>query len=144
MNDKDKALTLRLIGDGLFLPRCDEELRRIQAELRRYFDEHGERAKGAKARLTIKVTLAIEAKTGAPSIKAEYDCTLPAAPADMSMAAWGSDEHGPCLKVQASGSYHDVPGQRRFTTIDGRRVDPQTGELASEDAPSAENATNTA
>jgi len=138
----DKPLTLKLIDDGLFLPRCDEELRHIQAELRRFFDKHGERAKGAKATLTFKVTLAIEAKTGAPSVKAQYDATLPAAPPSMSMAAWGTDEHGPCLKVQASGSYGDVPGQRRFATTDGRRVDVQTGELVGEGPEPSENAIN--
>ena len=131
----DKVLTLSRIKDGLFLPRCDEELRRIQSEISRYRNEHGERAKGAKAKLTIKISLAIEPKTGAPSIKAEFDITLPSPPPDVSMAKWGADEHGPCLKVQAAGSFDGPPAQRRLCTVDGRLVDQNTGEVVDDPAP---------
>ena len=122
------ALKLANLDDQQFLPAVEEKFRFVQESLARYAQKHGPKAIGAKAVLTVKVTLAVE-KSEDPSIKAEIEAKIPADPAHRSMAEFGSDEHGLCVKVQRAGSYDGEPRQGRMFTHDGRRIDQQTGEI---------------
>ena len=116
------------INDQKFLPELEEKFRAMQEALARYLFKHDHRAIGAKAVLTVKLTLAIE-ESKEPSLKAQIDMKIPADPAHVGMARFGTDEHGPCCKVQRAGSFKDSPRQGRIFTEDGRKIDPNTGEI---------------
>ena len=115
--------------DGTFLADLEEKFREVQEALCRYVDRFGDKnSAGAKASLTVKITLAVE-KTGTPSIKVAITKSLPSEPMYVAGAMFGSDDHGPCLKVQKAGAYQGPPQQRRLCTEDGRRIDTTTGEI---------------
>jgi hypothetical protein len=122
------ALKVANINDQKFLPELEEKFRGMQEALARYVYKHDHRAIGAKATLTVKITLAVE-ESKEPSIKAEIDMKIPADPAHVGMARFGHDEHGPCCKVQKAGSFKDSPRQGRMFTDDGRKIDRETGEI---------------
>jgi len=127
----DLYTPLKVVGmrDGTFLADLEEKFREVQAALCRYVDRHGDKdSAGAKASLTVKITLAVE-KTGTPSIKVGIITATPSEPMYVAGAMFGSDEHGPCLKVQKAGAYQGPPQQRRLCTEDGRRIDMDTGEV---------------
>ncbi|MBN1510566.1 MAG: hypothetical protein JXB13_00995 [Phycisphaerae bacterium] len=128
------ALKLANIDDQKFLPAVEEKFREVQEKLTRYVQKHEARAIGAKAVLTVKITLAVE-KSQDPSIKAEIETKVPSDPPHLSIAQFGTDKHGPCVQVQRAGSYGDSPRQGRMFTEDGRRIDPNTGEILDPPAP---------
>ncbi len=121
-------LKLANIDDQKFLPAAEEKFREVQEKLARYVHTHEKDAIGAKAVLTVKVTLLVE-KTKDPSIRAEIETKLPADPPRLTMAEFGCDEHGPCVQVQKAGSFSDPPRQKRMFTPEGRLIDPSTGEI---------------
>ncbi len=131
----DLYIPLKVSGlrDGMFLAQLEERFREVQEGLCRFVDRYGDMASaGAKASLSVKITLAVE-KTGTPSVKVSMNTTLPSDPAYVAGAMFGSDEHGPCLKVQKAGAYQGPPQQKRLCTEDGRRIDMSTGEIISPD-----------
>lgn len=130
MNNVNGLVPLKIanIDDQKFLPAVEEKFREVQEKLTRYVQTHQTKAIGAKAVLTVKVTLAVE-KTCDPSVRAEVETKMPADPPALTFAEFGSDEHGPCIKVQRAGSFSDTPRQKRMFTDDGRMIDPNTGEI---------------
>jgi hypothetical protein len=137
MNSFELYTPLKVAGikDGMFLADLEEKFREVQEALCRYVDRYGDRdSAGTKATLTVKITLAVE-KTGTPSIKVAITKSLPSEPMYVAGAMFGSDDHGPCLKVQRAGAYQGSPQQRRLCTEDGRRIDLTTGEVLDDGTP---------
>ncbi len=127
----DLYTPLKVAGmkDGVFLADLEEKFREAQEALCRFVDRYGDKdSAGAKATLTVKITMAVE-KTGTPSIKVGITMALPSEPMYVAGAMFGSDDHGPCLKVQKAGAFQGQPQQRRLCTEDGRRIDMNTGEV---------------
>lgn len=123
-------LGLALIDEGRFLVDADEDLSRLQQSLMEYRRTHGEKSKGAKAKLTIEVTLAIDEPADELfSIKAMCKQTLPARPASTSLAIADVDAESGLegLFVKPSGSEPATPRQGSLATADGRGIDPETG-----------------
>ncbi len=121
-------LKLANIDDQQFLPTVEEKFREVQERLARYAQKHQAKAIGAKATLTVKLTLLIE-KTEDPSIKAEIETKVPSDPAHMATAWFGHDEHGPCVQIEKISTHEGPSRQRTMFTPDGRVVDPNTGEI---------------
>jgi len=127
-------LTVELISEGRFLDQANADLAELQEQLMAFRDEHQDRAKGAKATLTITVTLACEKPDDELfSVKAQTKRTLPARPADVTAAMGAANDDGqPRLFVRRSGSTRETPRQTRLATDDGRTVDTETGAVAGE------------
>jgi hypothetical protein len=121
------AMKLANFDDGHFLAAAEEKFREVQEKLARYVQKHDLKAVGAKATLTLKITLAVE-PTKDPSLRADIETKVPADPPHLRMGQFGQDEHGPCVKVNHAVDYGD-PRQKRLFTPDGRPVDPTTGEI---------------
>jgi hypothetical protein len=126
-----EPLQLALVDEGRFLSEANTELMALQRRLMAYVAEHGDAADGAKAKLTLEVTLCVENPSqGFFSIKAVAKSTVPARPASVSMAVANArlgDE--PALYVRPSGSDEQTPRQTKLCTADGRAIDPATGEV---------------
>jgi hypothetical protein len=123
-------LELELIEEGGFLQRANADLMDVQKALLDFKREHKDAAKGAKATLTIQVTLICEnPKEDLFSIKAQTKRTVPARPATVSLAVADEAQDGtPTLFVRRSGSDDAPPAQGKLCTDDGRKVDQETGE----------------
>jgi hypothetical protein len=124
-----------LVFDGIEEGRfktdvVDKAIAEVQAELIKYCKKHGEKAKGAKAGVVIKITLAKEDKgDGIFSIKATAQQVRPCPPASVTMAMVAETDVGdPALFTRASGSTNDSPVQGVLCTQDGRNVDLVTGQ----------------
>lgn len=130
MATKFAPLTLELIDEGEFLKQANQELVRIQGELRRYRAQHGDRAVKAKAKLVMEVNLQCELSDDTYSVKSLSKTTLPSLPPTVTMAMGGeTQDEKDCLFVRKSGSTPDTPKQGVLTTKDGRTVNPETGEV---------------
>lgn len=135
-----QPLALGLIDEGGVLTDFDRDLADIQAQLIRFVREHGpDRAKGAKAKLSLDITLCFDGADATDySVKATSKKSVPGRPATLSKAVSDALQTGePSLFVRASGSTTDPPEQRVLTTRDGRRVDPDTGEIVEDPEPEA-------
>ena len=122
-------LTLELINEGDFLREAQHALGKIQETLIHHAAEYRGDAKGAKAVLTIKVTLKNESTGGRPderafSIKGETSASVPGPPATVTLAKHADDEEGPRLFVRRTGSSESHPAQGILATQDGRTVPP--------------------
>ena len=126
-----RPLGLQLIEEGLFLQQADADLRGLERELVAFRREHGKLAVGAKAKLTVEITLTCAKEDdNAYYIKALTKKAMPARPANVTVGIAGeTDEDGDCLFVRASGSTPDSPKQAALATQDGRTIDPETGEV---------------
>jgi hypothetical protein len=124
-----EPLTLGLIAEGRFLQAANEDLLDMQAKLLEYTTVHGDEAKGAKARLIIEITLAVEApKDEMFSIRAVTKTALPSRPASVTLAVADETRDGaPCLAVRRSGSDELTPRQGKLATADGRVIDQESG-----------------
>lgn len=137
--EKFSPLELALINEGRFLAKVDEDLRKAQAYLVRYLEEHRGLAKKSKAKVTFEVILTCEDVGRDPevrpenatfSVTARSKLSLPSRPDSISLAVSGEDEDGtPLLEVRRSGSTADTPHQAVLATEDGRTVNPDTGEV---------------
>jgi|GEM_PF-2527620 len=127
-----EELKLPLIDEGRFMDQADQDLAELQRSLLGFARRHGQYASGAKAKLTIEITLACEDPDQSLfSIKAQTKLAHPTRPASTSMAlaAESEDGDGECLFVKPSGSNAQTPRQQQLTTDDGRPIDPATGEI---------------
>jgi hypothetical protein len=129
---KFTPLALGLIDEGRFLDQANADLERLQAELVRFMETHGELAKRAKAQLALTITLTCEdVENKMFSVKALATKKVPNRPPSITLALEGEDDQGePCLFVRRSGSTTDTPAQGVITTKDGRTVDTETGEVS--------------
>jgi hypothetical protein len=136
---KFSPLELALIDEGRFVAKVDEDLRKAQAYLVRYLEEHRGLAKKSKAKVTFDVILTCEDVGRDPevrpenatfSVTARSKIALPSRPDSITLAMPGEDEDGtPLLEVRRSGSTRDTPRQEVLTTEDGRTVNTETGEV---------------
>lgn len=126
-------LRLDLVDEGRFLVEANEDLEGLQRELIAYVGKHGkDRAKGAKAELTLRIVLKFDGKDPTDySVLATSKKAVPARPPSVSKALGGGrmDEEGR-LWVLASGSSGSTPKQGKLCTDDGREIDPVTGKAA--------------
>jgi len=123
-NQRFTPLELGLIDEGRFLAAANVALSRLQRELLAFKDEHKERAKGAKAQLTLKVRLACERpEDDLFTVRAAIVASTPDAPASSTVAMASETDAGePALFVRRSGSTADTPRQAVMCTEDGREV----------------------
>lgn len=137
MASKFVPVTLACIEEGAFIGAVDEEFHRVQAALCAYLRKHGERAKGAAAVLTLKVTCRIENPDGeSVSIKTAIASALPARPARATLAFVADTDNGPTLFARSAGTdAHAEPRQQKLVTDDGRLIDPDTGEVMGDALP---------
>jgi hypothetical protein len=123
-------LNLGLIDEGRFILLADRDLARLQETLLAYAAEHGAAADGAKAKLAIEITLAVDnADQGVYTVKGTTKVSIPARPASVTLAIGEESSEGPRLFVNRSGSSAASPAQGKFATDDGRTIDPETGEV---------------
>lgn len=132
MRHNREPLTLGLIDEGRFIQAANEDLLAMQEKLLDYVTLHKDDAKGAKAKLIIEVTLAVESpKDEMFSIKALTKTSLPNRPANVTLAVADEDTDGvPCLAVRRAGSTEAPPQQGKLCTGDGRVIDPATASPA--------------
>lgn len=124
-------LNAKLIDEGEFLIDLNLELRELQEAVVKFARAHGEKAKGAKAKLVAEIELKIEdADDNTFSIKTSMKSTAPKRPASVSIALSDTDDDGtPALFVRKSGSDDDHPRQLKLATKDGRIINQETGEV---------------
>jgi len=127
-------LNSRLIDEGEFLGDVDQELRELQVAISKFRRLYGEKAKDAKAKLTIEIEVKIEdCDEDAYSIKTTMKATHPKRPASVSIAMGGETEDGElALFVRTAGSDKTTPRQGKMFTQSGRTIDPITGEVVDE------------
>lgn len=130
MGSRFIPLELDLIDEGLFVEQANLDLRALQETILEYNKKHGDRAKNAKAKLTLEITLRCENPDDELfSVKAQIKKSLPARPPSTSLAMASEDEKGACLFVRVSGSDNVTPAQGKLATQDGRTIDPETGKV---------------
>ena len=124
-------LSVMLIDEGEFLGDLDLELQDLQEAVAKFRRVYGEKAKGAKAKLTIDIEIAIEdVDDDAYSVKTSMKATHPKRPASVSIAMGGETDDGKlALFVRKSGSDKTSPKQGKLATRDGRTIDPVSGEV---------------
>ena len=129
---KYTPLTLELINEGRFLADTHADLADLQERLLAFHDHYGDAAKGAKAKLTIEITLACESPgDNLFSVKAAAKKAAPNRPASTTIAVSDETEDGqPRLFVRRSGSDASTPRQGKLATDDGRTIDVDTGKPA--------------
>ncbi len=122
-------LTADLIDEGQFLNDLDQELAEVQQAISVFRKAYGEKAKDAKAKLTIEIEVKVEnVDENFYSIKTTMKATHPKRPASVSIAMGGADDDGKmALFVRQSGSDDEHPKQLKLATRNGRVVDPETG-----------------
>lgn len=124
-------LTVDLIDEGEFQDDFNAELKSLQIALAKFRRQWGEKSKGAKAVLAVKITLSVESHDdGAYAIKTSIESKIPKRPDTVSLAIEGQDQNDSlALFVRTSGSDRDDPRQSKLATRDGRTIDPVTGEV---------------
>jgi hypothetical protein len=128
-------LEFGLIGEGAFLKDVDYQLKKIQKQLINYINQFGKDNKVA-AGLDIKVQFLYIPDHNAFAMKASMKSNLPSMPGFIAALIPGETQTGePALLCAAAGTSDDSPLQQRFCTQDGRRVDPETGEVIDEQEP---------
>lgn len=122
-------LTADLIDEGQFLSDLDQELAEVQQAISVFRKTYGEKAKDAKAKLTIEIEVKVEnVDENFYSVKTTMKATPPKRPASVSIAMGGDDDNGkPSLFVRQSGSDDEHPKQLKLATRNGRVVDHETG-----------------
>ncbi len=124
-------LDLSLIDEGRFMRQANRDLRELQTRMVKFLDTYKDKAKGAKGKLTIEVTVACEEPGDELfSVKSQIKKSVPASPASATIAMVAEDEeHQRCLFVRRSGSSRDNPAQGKFATEDGQTIDQKTYEV---------------
>lgn len=130
MTTKFTPLELNLIDEGRFMAQANNDLLDMERRLVRFMDTYGEKAKGAKAKMTIEISLAVEDPGDElVSVKAQIKKSIPASPASATLAMVAEDDKQQrCLFVRRSGSSATKPAQSVLSTEDGKTIDPDTGE----------------
>jgi hypothetical protein len=120
---------------------ANRRLLALQEFMRKYVAQYGQQgAKGAKAALTLKVTLAFEGRNEDDfTIKADMREAVPSRPATLSRAMALDDEAGrPLLFVKKSGSEAAPVQQGKLVTNAGEKINPDTGEVVTPGTDGAE------
>jgi hypothetical protein len=131
MATKLVPLEIGLIDEGNFEKQINEDMRKLQSVLVKYVKQHGEASLKAKAKLSVDIVLSVMSPHDMHfNIKATTKMVVPNRPASMTMAMAdeGYDDE-PALFVRKSGSSKATPAQGVITTADGRKVNPDTGEV---------------
>lgn len=130
-----EPVQLSNIDEGLFLPKVDAQLRKLQEAIIQHGSDYGSLAKGDKATLTIKVSLKLEApEHGIYKIVARHESSLPSCPATESLGVQECDQETGELfiGVARSGSRPDHPDQGTLCTSTGEGIDHDTGKPSKE------------
>lgn len=123
-------LTLEGVEEGRFLVHANEDLEKLMKHLADHVKKHGKDVSiGAKAELTMKVTIKFEGRDLADySVKSATSLKLPGRPAEVTIAIGERDQTGEqTLFVRPSGSDHEPPVQKKLATDDGRPIDQKSG-----------------
>ena len=131
MENNLKKVGIDTIDEGRFVQEINAALENLQEQIIRFSDLHGDKAKGAKAKLTVEIVLGcMSPEDGAFAFGTQIKAALPVPPAKITMAMAGeTDDHKPRLFARRSGTGRDMPTQRVLSTDDGRKVDVETGEV---------------
>lgn len=123
-------LTGQLIDEGAFLGDLNLELGDLQDAIVKYCRLHGEKSKGAVAKLQVEIAVKVENPDDQGySIKTSIKAVHPKRPASVSLAMGGTNDDGKqALFVRKSGSDGTSPRQLKLSTRDGRTIDSETGE----------------
>ncbi len=133
--DNYTNLTFDLIEEVRLKGELEEELKIVMRALCRYRKKYGDEAQGAKAQVTLKVTLKIEdPKDEFYSVVSTLESKMPGRPQRATLAIEGTDDKGrPILFSRKSGSSKDHPDQQKLCTDAGEAIDPETGEIIPND-----------
>lgn len=117
-------LTGQLIDEGEFLGDLNLELADLQNVIVQFCRLHGEKAKGAIAKLQVDIAIKVENPDDqAYSVKVAIKAQHPKRPASVSLAMGGTGDDGKqALFVRSSGSDDDNPRQLKLATRDGRAI----------------------
>lgn len=126
-----KKLSISLIDEGNFEKEIDDAVQKAAAGLLKYRKKHGkELTRGAKAEVTIKVTICADKQNDeAFFVKGVIQEKIPSRPPVVNMAIADELDDNEELLMRASGGSHDTPRQGVLSTRDGETVDPMTGEV---------------
>jgi len=136
LTTKFTPLELSLIDEGRFMAQANNDLLDLERRLVRFMDTYGEKAKGAKAKMTIEISLAVEDPGDElVSVKAQIKKSIPASPASATLAMVAEDDKQQrCLFVRRSGSSAVEPAQQVLSTDDGQAIDQKTGKVIEKEA----------
>lgn len=125
-----QPLTLGRVEEGELVREFNRAFRLQQEKLIEHVDRYGEKAKGASAEITLKVTVKCrDPEAGLFTAKTSMSKKDPQRPARTTTAfARVSDDEQAGLFVRASGSTEGDPTQLVLSTQDGRAIDAETGE----------------
>jgi len=128
-------LEISLIDEGRFERNINKALMSLQEQLIKHVKLHGHKAAKAKAKLTAEVTLVcLDTEQQSYGCVAQIKTTLPSAPPAASLLMSGETQtNEPCLLCRKSGSTKDSPAQMVLSTLDGKTVDTETGEVEDTD-----------
>jgi len=128
-----RLLSLESIEEGRFMAQANEDLLAVQQHLAKFAEQYGVRAKGAKTKLTLEITLDVmDPESGVYGVKATAKTSQPSRPACLTTAVGGENNDGdPCMYVRPSGSSVGNPRQQKLCTEAGEELDPDTGEIIS-------------
>jgi len=118
------------------MAQANNDLLDLERRLVRFMDTYGEKAKGAKAKMTIEISLAVEDPGDElVSVKAQIKKSIPASPASATLAMVAEDDKQQrCLFVRRSGSSAVEPAQQVLSTDDGQAIDQKTGKVIEKEA----------
>jgi hypothetical protein len=130
-------VSVSIIDEGRFIESANLELMGLQQKAVAYVKKHGDKAKGAKSKLTLEVSLECEnPEDGSFRIKTGMKTTLPSPPAKVTIGMADKTQDGKdALFVRNVGSGKDHPRQGILATEDGKNVDMETGEVLTPAAP---------
>lgn len=87
-------LELGLVDKGEFLEQANTELLNLQGEMIKYVSKHKDKSEGAKAKLTLELTLSVEDPgSRAFGIKSQIKYTKPASPPKTAMVIGGQTQN---------------------------------------------------
>lgn len=127
-------IRLALVEEGELAKDVDQALQDASKSLLHHVRRHDEDKK-ASAEVTLKIRFSVgDPELGTYEIKSSISQKLPGRPSVITKAMEGQDPGGPdtLFVVRPSGSDGAHPAQKKFSTNDGRPVDPATGQVAQE------------
>lgn len=132
---------LSLINQGRLLARFNQAVLKAQEQYTAHVKKWGSDAKGAKATITMKLTMVCTSgESGETEIRAKVTLVPPDDPEMTSVATVDKERPEALLFVRPDGSSEDPPCQMVMATYDGRTVDTQTGEIVDDEESGASDA----
>ena len=122
-------ISFDLIEEGRLASSVNESLQDATKKLLAHVGKYGPaHTAGAKAEVTVKITVQFEGEGADYTVKGALSTKLPGRPSVVTRAIQEVEQTGEeTLFVRASGSSDDSPRQGRLATDDGRGIDPATG-----------------